>query len=486
VAVNAGRDTRSRSWRTLVGGEALDAAAGATTDVRNPATGEVIAQVPRCTAADVDRAVEAARTALPSWRSAAPGVRADAVHALADAIRAHADELAHVESLSSGKLLREARADAEGTAQFFEFYGGLAPSVEGSTFGDRADQLAYTVYEPYGVTGHIIPWNYPLSTAARSIAPALATGNVVVAKPAEQTPMTCLALAQLATECGLPDGVFNVVLGLGAEAGAGLAAHPGVPRLTFTGSVTTGKAVLHLAADHLAHTTVELGGKSPVVVFADADVDKAIAGVSKGILTHAGQVCAAGTRLLVENGVHDDVVEGVRARLDAITPGGDDDATNLAPMVSAQQRDKVAAYIEKGVEEGARLLTRDEPAGNGAGHYLRPAMFDGVTPDMTIAQEEIFGPVLAVTSFDGIEQAAQIANGNAFGLMAGIWTRDITKALKLARSIQAGTVYVNDYYIGGVELPFGGYKDSGFGREKGRQALESFVQSKSVAIALGS
>jgi aldehyde dehydrogenase (NAD+) len=456
---------------------------GRTIPIVDPASGESFAVSARCGASEVDAAVASARAAQPAWRDVPPLDRGRILVRLAQAVRANGARLARMESLTAGKVPREANIDVEVTAQFLEFYGGLATGLEGATFGDRADQFSYTTLEPYGVTGHIIPWNFPMQTAVRSIAPALATGNAVVAKPAEQTPITCLELARLAVECGLPPGVFNVVPGYGTEAGAALAGHPRVPRLTFTGSVATGKRILHAAADHLCHATVELGGKSPLVIFADADVEQAIAGVAKAILTHAGQVCAAGTRMLVQAPIHDEMVAALQERMDAVRPGAAEDG-GIAPLVSPAQLERVRGYIERGRAEGATLVTSDAPVETDGGYYVRPALFADVTPDMTISQEEIFGPVLGVTRFEAEGEAAELANASPYGLVAGIWTRDITKALRLARAIEAGTIYVNDYYIGGVDLPFGGFKDSGFGREKGRQALESFVRSKSVAIAL--
>jgi aldehyde dehydrogenase (NAD+) len=468
----------------FIEGQAVPAQDNRTFEIRNPATAAVIALSARCGSADVSAAVASASDARRVWRDTKPLDRGRRLVDLARAVREHGTELAELESASAGRLPRDARIDVEVTAQFLEFYGGLAPSVEGSTFGDRPNQLDLTVLEPYGVTGHIIPWNFPMQTAARSIAAALAVGNTVVAKPAEQTPMTCLRLAELAIDCGIPPGVFNVVPGYGPEAGLALACHPDVPRLTFTGSVPTGKVVMRAAAEHLCHVTVELGGKSPLVVFADADFDRAVDGVTKAILTHAGQVCAAGTRLLVQDDVHDEMVEQIRARMDHIVPGSDDDDTAIAPLISERQRQRVLSYLEDGVASGAALLTSVEAAGNSDGYYVRPALLDGVTSGMSVAQEEIFGPVLSVTSFQDVDHAMSLANDSAYGLVAGIWTRDITKALRLAHAIEAGTIYINDYYIGGVELPFGGYKNSGFGREKGRQALESFARVKSIAVSL--
>ncbi len=447
----------------------------------DPSTGEQIGSAARCGDVLVDEAVQAAHRARREWRDTHALDRGRILVALAAAIRANGDELAEAERISAAKLPGPAERDVETAAQYFEYYGGLAPGLEGSKLGDRADAFSIVAREPYGVTGHIIPWNFPLHTAARSIAPALAAGNTVVAKPAEQTPQSCLILARLASEVGVPSGVFNVVTGYGTEAGAALTAHPLVRRLTFTGSVATGRIVLHAAAERLCPATVELGGKSPVLVFDDADLDAAANDAATAILAHSGQICSAGSRLLVAEPLHDAIVDRLRERFDATSVGPADAGADIGPVVDDEQARKIRAFVATAQDEGARLVTDDDP---GEGRFVRPALFTGVTRDMTIAREEVFGPVLAVSSFASIDDAIELANSSSYGLAAGIWTRDITRALATARELEVGTVYINGYYAGGVDLPFGGYKDSGFGREKGRLALEEYTQIKSINVAL--
>lgn len=465
----------------------IDGAEYAGTEARypvyDPSTGVEVAEVARCGAEEVDVAVRSAHAARRVWRDTKALDRARILHDIARALRENRESVAALESQSAGKLTSQALGDVEIAAQYFEFYGGLAPGLEGNTIGDQPTTMSMTFREPYGVTGHIIPWNFPLHTAARSIAPALAAGNTVVAKPAEHTPQTCLALATLAAGIGLPPGVFNVITGFGPEAGAPLTEHPLVRRLTFTGSVATGKAVLRAAAEHLCPATVELGGKSPVIVFGDSDIPAAVADASKAILTHSGQICSAGSRLLVADTVHDAVVDGLREQFDAARVGPADADVDLGPVASQEQRALIDSYIDAGLAEGANLQTSRQDV-EGSGHFVRPALFTDVERDMRIATEEIFGPVLAVSSFSSFDDAVEQANASRFGLAAGVWTRDMSKAMHLARELEVGTVYINGYFAGGVELPFGGYKDSGFGREKGRAALEDYTQIKSVAVSM--
>jgi aldehyde dehydrogenase (NAD+) len=473
------------TYGCFVGGEWRDAAGGGTYDLVDPSAGTRLATAARGGADDVAAAVAAATESAARWAETPALKRGRALRKVADALRAALEPLAQLESRNSGKVIDHARADVLSAAQYFEFYGGLAAGIEGETVpSTRSGAFTYTLREPYGVTGHILPWNFPIVVAARSLAPALAAGNAAVIKPAEETPITCLELAGIATACGVPPGVVNVVTGLGEEAGAALAAHPGVPRLTFTGSVETGKLVLTAAAQHVCDVTVELGGKSPHVIFADADVDRAARDAVTAITTHSGQICSAGSRLLVEASVHDEVVERIVEMMDRLTPAPALDGGPMGPLVSAAQRDRVLGYLDAGVADGAVLRTRPaEPGANGDGYFVRPAVFDEVTPEMRIAREEIFGPVLTVTTFEGEDEAVALANDSSFGLAAGVWTRDIDRAMRMARRLQAGTVYINGYFGGGIELPFGGSKDSGFGRENGRQALNEYSTVKSVCIS---
>lgn len=392
-----------------------------------------------------------------------------------------------MESLDSGKPLRQAQADIESSAQYFEFYAGAADKLYGHTIPLGSRYLDYTVREPIGVTGHITPWNYPLAVATRGIAPALAAGNTVVHKPAEQTPLTALRLGELALEAGVPPGVLNVVPGFGPEAGAALAKHPGINHLTFTGSVETGTLVMQMAAENVIPVTLELGGKSPNIVFADADVEPAIKGALQAIFQNSGQTCSAGSRLLLQEPIHDRFVSALAKETERLRLGHGLTDPDLGPLVSEEQLQRVLHYLEIGKREGATVVTggaRAEGEGLERGFFVRPTLFDDVHASMRIAQEEIFGPVLTILTFRDPEQALQIANDNPYGLVAGIWTRDIGKAHYLAARIKAGQIYINNYFGGGVAAPFGGYKKSGFGREKGLEALDHYTQVKNVCISL--
>ncbi len=472
----------------IVGGTQVPAKSGATFESIDPSSGKPLAVVSQAQAEDVDAADAVARETFESgrWSRLKPVERARLLWKTAELIRRDADDLARTESRDNGKPLRQARTDVEVAARYFEFYAGVADKLMGSTIPLGPGLLDYTVKEPFGVSGHIVPWNYPIQIGARGAAPALAAGCCVVMKPSSEAPLTALRLAQLAIEAGLPAGVLNVVPGRGAEAGERLASHPGVDQLTFTGSVETGIRVMKLAADHVCPVVMELGGKSPNVVFADANLDITIPGVANAIFQNAGQTCSAGSRLLVEAGAHDKVMQLLTdtARGMRLGPGVED--PDMGPVISKTQFDKVLDYVETGRREGARLA-----AGGGRppderlreGYFVEPTLLDGVRPGMRVHQEEIFGPVLAISSFTDVDEAAELANRTDYGLLAGVWTRDVNKALYLADRIKSGQVYVNTYGAGGgVELPFGGYKKSGFGREKGLEALNSYLQTKNVCV----
>jgi aldehyde dehydrogenase (NAD+)/betaine-aldehyde dehydrogenase len=450
--------------------------------VTDPSTGEIAAEAARCGPAETDAAVAAARSAYEStWRHATAADRAAACRAVAAAIRAAADELTALETLDTGKPLRQARTDVEVAARYFEFYGSTVEALFGHTLPSGPGALLFTLPEPYGVSAHIIPWNYPLQVAARTIAPALAAGNACVLKPAEDAPLTSVRLAQIALEAGLPAGTLNVIPGYGTEAGAALAAHPGIDHLSFTGSRPAGQSVMTAAAASIVPVTLELGGKSPHLLFSDADLDRAVDAIFEGITEHAGQNCSAGSRLVVAAAVHDEVVGRLREKFEAmrIGPGAAD--PDLGPLISARQRDRVLAYIETGRSE-AKLVTGGT-AVDGPGFFVRPTIFDDVPPSAVIAQEEIFGPVLCVLPFTDPADAVAIANDTTYGLAAGVWTRDLGRAQALIRELRAGQVFVNNYSAaGGVELPFGGYRRSGIGREKGFEALAEFTRTKAVAI----
>lgn len=478
------------STRLWIHNEAVDAASGLTFDTVNPATGERIAAVARGAAADIDRAVHSARQAMaaPEWRGLDGHRRARLLWRLADLIEANADELGALETRDNGKPYFESRkVDLPSVVQNFRYFAGLADKVGGSTIPVAGPFLNYTLREPVGVVGAIVPWNFPLSLAAWKVAPALACGNAVILKPAEQTPLTALRLGELATEAGFPPGVLNVVAGFGEEAGAALVAHLGVDAIAFTGSTAVGRAVARSAADTLKKVSLELGGKSPNIIFADADLGAAVRGAGTGIFYGKGEVCAAGSRILVERAIHDDFLAAFTARAEKATIGDPMDAgTRLGAIVSEAQLERVMRYVEAGKDEGARLLTGGERATvDGKGNFVTATVFADVTPEMTIAREEIFGPVAAVIPFDDVDEAIALANATEYGLAAGVWTRDAGRALRVARDLQAGTVWVNTYNQYDSGSPFGGYKSSGYGRDLGVDAaLEKYTRTKSVWVAV--
>ncbi len=473
-------------WGMFIDGEFRTAASGAHLQEFDPRTGKPGFRIARGSAADVDRAVAGAQLALPGWRDRKPLERGRVLIAMATSLRARLDEFACSEQCETGKPIAQSRNDAEVTAQYFEFYGGLAAGVEGESIDVGPDRLCYTRREPYGTVGVILPWNAPLNQAGRGIAPALAVGNTVVAKPSKFTSVSLLMLAELAVACGLPAGVLNVVTGSGPEVGTPLAAHPGVAKICFTGSVRAGREIGHIAAERVIPVTLELGGKSPNIVFADADLDAAVKGVVAGFTSNAGQACIAGTRCLVERSLHDRFVSALAEAVGQLKVGPGEDCT-IGPIITEAQWTCVNEYFDIAADEGAVLLTGGARPGGSApesGWFVRPTVYTGVRPEMRIAREEIFGPVCVVMAFDNEEAAIAMANDTEYGLAAGLWTRDVGRAHRVAALLQAGQVYVNEYPAGSVETPFGGYKQSGIGREKGREALSHYTQLKTVIVKL--
>ena len=452
----------------------------------DPATELPIAYVAQGDAADVAAAVAAARRAFEGpWAQVKPRERAALLYALGQAIRARADEFARWETLDSGKPLPLSKKEVLSTARYFEYYAGAADKLHGDTIPLGPDYVDFTLREPMGVTAHIVPWNMPLNMIGRSVAPALAAGNTTVVKPAEQTPLTALKLAELFNEVGVPAGVYNVITGFGQEAGAPLSQHPDIDTITFTGSVETGRLVMRAAAEHIKPVVLELGGKSPHIVFADADLDLAVAEAAKGIYANCGQICSAGSRLVVEARIKDAFLEKLVSLSQKIQVGPGIDAPDMGPLVSREQYDRVLDYIAIGQQEGAQIVTGGTRPGHlPRGYFVAPTVFDAVRPGARIAQEEIFGPVLAVLTFQDEDEALHIANNVKYGLVAGIFTNDINRALRLATGIRAGQIYINEYFAGGEETPFGGYKQSGFGREKGLEALHHYTQVKNIAIRI--
>ena len=467
-----------------IDGRAVPPESGGYRAGRSPATGQEVTRVAQGTAADVNSAVAAAAAAATPWRYYPPFERGRLLGAVATAIRAQHTELTRLEILETGKPQATAEAEVEGAAAFFEFYAGLVNLPTGEVLGIGSGLHSYTQREPYGVVGIITPWNVPINQAARAGAPALAAGNTVVLKPSEFTSSTSVTLARIATEVGFPDGVFNVVLGNGPGAGAPLVEHPLVRKLAFTGSVIAGRAIGRLAADKIMPLTLELGGKSANLVFEDADIAAAAAGTVKGFTTNSGQVCSASTRLLVQRSIHDKMVTALVEHTKNVRPG-----STLGPLITGAQFDKVTEYFGVAADEGATAVAGGQPlddAERGGGFYVPATIYTGVAPDSRMATEEIFGPVLVVIPFDDEADAVRIANASEYGLVAGLWTRDVARALRVAGQLEAGQVFVNTWTTGAVQTPFGGYKQSGYGREKGIEALHHYTQLKSVTIAMDS
>jgi len=479
--------------KMLINGKWVEAASGKTFPTYNPATGEVLANVAEGDKADIDAAVKAARTAFNGpWRRMTPSQRGKLIWKLGDLIDQHLEEFAELESLDNGKPLTVARAaDVPLAAELFRYMAGWATKIEGNTiplsvpYTPGARYHAYTMREPIGVVGQIIPWNFPLLMAAWKLGPALATGCCVVLKPAEQTPLSALRLGELIQEAGFPEGVVNIVPGYGETAGAALAAHPDVDKIAFTGSTEVGKLIVHAAAGNLKKVTLELGGKSPNIIMADADLDVAIPGAASAIFFNQGQCCCAGSRLYIDEKVYDKVVEGVSAHASKIKVGhGFDPGTQLGPLVSEEQLNRVCGYLDSGFSEGAKAAAGGRRVG-GKGYFVQPTVLVNTTENMKVVQEEIFGPVVTATPFKDLQELMPRANDTVYGLAAGIWTSDISKAHTIAADMRAGTVWINCYNIFDAALPFGGYKQSGWGREMGHEALELYTETKAICARVG-
>jgi len=476
--------------KLFIGGQWVEADGGATYLTVNPATGETNTTIAEADQRDADSAVRAARKAFESgpWPEMAAADRGKLLWRIADLIDKHADELGALETLDNGKPIFESRqVDVPMVAEVFRYFAGWATKICGETVPVRGPFFNYTLHEPIGVIAAIVPWNFPLLMASWKLAPALAAGNTVVLKPAPWTPMTALRFGEICQEAGLPDGVVNILTGSTRELGKALVRHPGVDKVAFTGSTATGQDIIRNSADSVKPVSLELGGKSPNIVFADADLDAAVRGATMGIFYGKGEVCAAGSRLFVEKSIKDDFLSKLVDRTKKIQPMDPfDPKCRLGALVSDSQMEKVLGYIEKGKAEGAKLVAGGERAnvGNGKGYFVQPTVFDGVTNEMTIAREEIFGPVLAAIEFGDAADAVAQANNNAYGLAAAVWTRDIGKAHRVARQIKAGTVWINTYNNYDPAAAFGGYKQSGFGRELSGHALEHYTQVKSVWVNL--
>ena len=487
TAVGAPIDARVEEFvkkprQMFINNQWVPAASGKTFPTYNPATGEVLAQVAEGDKEDIDRAVKAARKAFenPAWADMPASQRGRLIWKLADLMEARTEEFAQIESLDNGKPL---------AVDLFRYMAGWATKIEGNVIpisagNKRTQYLAYTRREPVGVVGQIIPWNFPLLMAAWKLGPALATGCCVVLKPAEQTPLTALLLAELVAEAGIPEGVVNVVPGYGETAGAALAAHPDVDKVAFTGSTEVGKLILQAAAGNLKKVSLELGGKSPNIVFDDADPKSTIAGASMAIFFNHGQCCCAGSRLFVEKDMFDQVVEGVadQAKKIKVGPGFEPD-TNMGPLVSKEQLDRVCNYLESGFKEGAEAVVGGKKK-EGAGYFVEPTVLVKTNPNMKVVREEIFGPVVTASPFSDHDQIVAEANNSEYGLAAGVWTKDISKAHRVAHKLRAGTVWINCYNVFDAALPFGGYKQSGWGREMGHEVLELYTEVKAICAAI--
>ena len=478
-------------FKMLIGGEWRDSGSELTSTILDPSNNQVIAETPRATEQDARVAVEAAKTAYYSgeWRDMDSAKRGRILTKLTGLVRENSDELAKLETLNEGKPIRESKGDVAWAARAFEYFAGLADKIEGSTIPVPPKRLDYTLREPLGVTLHIVPWNYPIALAARSLAPALAAGNTVVMKPSETTPLTALKLGELASKAGLPKGVMNVVTGSGAEVGGHLVSHKDVDGIIFTGSYETGRQVMENSAKNITHVLMELGGKNPHIVFPDADIPKAIRAVKDGIFTNAGQMCWAGSRAFVHESVYEGFVRELVDKTARMKLGsGMDESTEMGPVVSKSRQETVLGYMKSGIEEGAKLLhggKKPKDPHLDKGNFVEPTIFENVTGEMKLGCEEIFGPVLSITKFKTTEEVITMANDTDYGLYGGVWTNNLKTAHEVASKLEVGGVAINEYLVTFPQTPFGGYKDSGIGHENGIRAMEHYTRTKNVSVNLG-
>ena len=482
------KDVKIKPGKLFINGRWVDSVSGKAFDTLNPATEKVITSVAEGDSADIDLAVAAAREAFENgpWKKTDARDRGRILLKIAGLIERNKDELALLDTLDNGKPINETtKADIPLVIDCFLYYAGWADKIHGETIPVRGDFFNYTLREPVGVVGQIIPWNFPLLMAAWKIAPALACGNTIVLKPAEQTPLSALRLGEICQEAGLPDGVLNIVTGYGPTAGAALAEHMDVDKIAFTGGSATGRIIMQAASKNLKRISLELGGKSPNIVFADSDIDSAVDGAMTGIFFNQGEVCCAGSRLFIEKSIHEEFIDKLSNKAANMCVGNPEDTgTQMGAQVSKEQFDKILGYIETGKQEGAKLVTGGERCGE-RGYFIKPTIFDAVDNNMRIAKEEIFGPVVSAITFDDVDEVVRQGNLSVYGLAAAVWTRDIKKAHRLARDLKAGTIWINTYNAFDAASPFGGFKQSGFGRELGVHALELYTHVKSVWINLG-